>query len=254
MSRDRDSLLRNLQTRMTKAGFSDRALSTAIGRNPGWLNGLLNRGAVPNALDLRKIAHELGCSMDELFSAPSIELTRSPGQILTNQLCHFRNAHGFDRPEVTDVISWFVCCEGRLEQDEWIADFYELFEAPDMEKNLPCPTYVGPQSLTALAIRLMSVSELVWFFETSSQALRSSIVTSHQAVLNSNKPDLKNHTLEFEIPDSLYIKVDYMRVLLPVRRSSGRPLVLNYAKPTKRTERLSAEAIQGNPDAAIRFL
>ena len=256
-SSERAAVIDGLRAQITRAGISERALSIAIGRNPGWLNSLLKRGAVPNALDWHKMAVALNCGMEDLFKKPEVTSPRTSIQIMSDQITRIRRDRGFDRPEIYQVIAWHSQSQGRIRQDDWLREYYELFAIPGPAAKTPDPKFVGQRSLTALELQLGSCDELRRFFESSDLALRQHTAETHRRVFGTGKPDLSSKNIEFVVGGAITVRVEYMRILLPVRDEKDAPYILNYSKPTKRIEIAHSEALdrhESDRDFNVKFL
>ena len=231
-----DRFLSNLRRCMESSGYREGALSQAIGRNRGWLNGIFARKSMPNALDCHRLAKVLGVPMDALFDERSDVSPRSADQMIRDYVNNIQDQRGYRRPQVHELISWHAENRGRLVNHEKFQDFYELFAPPNLEENMLVPHWVGKHSLCSIELGITTPEDLISVLLVADQQVRNEVVRSHQRIFDAWKPDTTIRTLEFRFAEGLKVKVDYIRLLLPVRDANDARFVMNFTMPIRRVE------------------
>ena len=248
---------RNVHALMSSRRVSENALSLAVGRSRGWLSALIQRRALPNVLDCRRMADHLNCRIDDFFAEPSDPRPRTAQEMLRHQVRTLQTRRGYRRPQIHDLMTWFITNRGVLTDHEAFQDYVELFDPPDLDANMISPCWVGRQSLCSIELGLASPEDLRHVLTLSDENVRREVVRSHVRVLESGRPDTSTRQLEFRFSAGLKVTVDYIRVLLPVREPvGGGPMVLNYYSPMRRIEVSTREVLnfeEGEIDRPILF-
>ena len=247
---DDDCYLRILQTnirhRLAAAGLSESALSVAIGRNRGWLGALLSRDAAPNAVDIKRIADHLSCSVDALFTPLTPSRSRNPQEIFSDRTKALQKHRGYDRPEVHDIFRWYVANNGTLRNHDEIGEYFDLFKTPDIVNHQLAPYKMGKKSLVAVEFGLQTTEELEIVLKNSHLDVRQEVAIAHYRVMETGKPSTASIKTEAKFSSAVRIIFEYIRLLLPVTASCGERFILNFASPIQRTEITTNELIDLN--------
>jgi transcriptional regulator with XRE-family HTH domain len=236
----------NLSRLMTEARITPRQLSSEIGRDPDYVSAMLQRRAPPDLEAVYGIAEALRVDVADLLRpGPSFGFTaRQPGKYWAEQLAEkvlagaleeSRQATDFEAPTFDAVLNWWHANGGLLTGMEKLEQYIEIFSPPDADVMRPVPRKIGRQSLAARELNITTVEQLNGIFENSEPAVARTVALAHASVIE-GQPRLSFHTITADMSTGHFVKMSYIRLLLPVRDGDGQRYVMNYSKPVRRNE------------------
>ena len=241
-----DFFFGNLLQLMTDAGMSKRQLSVAIGANDGYISDILAHRTSPHLETLYAIASVLKVDVADLLRpGPSFGVSSGDGknywvertaeEFLASALTKSRDAASHEAPTFDSVLNWWHANDGMLTALDSIAQYIEIFEAPDEVEMRPRPYKIGRQSLASRELGLSGPEHLMKLLESSSPDVVRSVALAHMDVAG-GQPKLSVHTVMANMSSGNVVEMIYNRLLLPCKDGNGQRYVVNYSKPVRRSE------------------
>lgn len=236
----------NLARLIAAAHVTPRQLSAEIGRNPDFVGELMRRRASPDLDVVYALAQALSVDVADLLRpGPSFafvaENTRNywaervAEGVLATALEESRQRTAFEAPTIDAVLNWWHVNGGLLTDMDKFDQYVELFARPDTANPRPIPRRMGSRSLAARELGITTIEQLNGIFESSEPAVARSVAMAHASVID-GQPRLSFHSILADMSNGQFVKMSYMRLLLPVRDGDGQRYVLNYSKPVRRNE------------------
>lgn len=236
----------NLARLIGEARMSPRQLSQAIGRDPGYVSEVMRRRSAPDLDAVYAMAETLRVDVADLLRpGPSFAVSaenarnywaeRVAEKVLAGALEESRQRTSFEAPTIDAVLSWWHANGGLLTDMERVEQYVEIFCRPDATEMRPRPKRIGRQSLAARELNISTVEQLNGIFDSSEPAVARSVALAHANVVD-GQPNLSFHSILADMSDGQFVKMTYMRLLLPVRDGDGQKYVMNYSKPVRRNE------------------
>lgn len=256
-----EKIIETLRAELARVGANPTEVSVRIGRGRSWFSNMVSNRSVPSSADLVLLAKHYEINLGRILAgSESSELGR--GDMLTALNMRTRNAHGFDRPDIVEVIQHCATTGGVMNSLTPFSKYVDVYASPDLVKNMPRPVSVGTESLSYKTIA-NTTEDLKAIYELATQDVRTEVVKAQSYVMRSRKIDLAIKSLSFSAGPGIDIHMQYQRLLVPYIDHSGASMVANYSRPMKRTEILSdipdhelversekhAREIFNNPDA-----
>lgn len=235
-----ERLIRTISSIADNRSVSEAQLSAAAGRSSAWFNGLKARNGTPDAIDFNLMCKRLDIDPATLLQLMDTE-DGSSGTNWTTRIQAMRRRHGFDAPDTLKIHQEYITSNGDLKKLEPYMPFIELFEYPDTKRQMPRPVHMGELSLTALSFHLRTHDHLIDFFNAVPPHVRENVVADHAEVINTQTATIVDKQVSVTSVPGLTTEVDYIRLLLPVKRNTGKKLVLNYSRVTRSAEILTSE-------------
>ena len=241
----------NLARLIGEARMTPRQLSQAIGREPDHVSDLMRRRISPDLEAVYAIAEALRVDVADLLRpGPSFGIAAEHSRnywaekvaekVLAGALEESRQ-RTFEAPTFDAVLSWWHANGGLLTDMEKLEQYVEIFARPDTALMRPVPKRMGRQSLAARELNLTSIEQLEGIFEHSAPAVARAVALAHADVVD-GQPRLSFHSILIDMFDGRFVKMTYIRLLLPVRDGDGQRYVMNYSKPVRRNE-ISSENV-----------
>ena len=241
-----DFFFGNLLQLMGEAGLSKRQLSVAIGGNDGYISDILAQRITPKLDTVYAIANVLKVDVADLLRpGPSFGVTagnrqnywveRTAEEFLASALSKSRDAAAHEAPTFDAVLNWWHANDGMLTALDSIAQYIEIFEAPDEKEMRPRPYKIGRESLASRELGLSGPEHLMKVLDSSSPDVLRSMVLAHLDVAG-GQPKLSVHTVMANMSSGNVVEMIYNRLLLPCKDGNGQNYILNYSKPVRRSE------------------
>lgn len=228
------------------SGLSYRELSIRIGVGEAYITNLLRKQSDPGFGTTQKICQVLGISLNELAGmGEKVEIASTRfeeadidriAQGVYSRLATETWINTFpqgQRPSIDDVLNWWINQNGVLHNFDQISEYVDLFTPPTETSQMITPHKLGATSLVSMAFGIDNNEKLHKILETLDESQNERILISHRET-SLGRPVLSVETLDVGIAEKGRVKVQYKRILLPVRDLSGRSFILNYAQPLPR--------------------
>lgn len=236
----------NLSRLIGEAQLTPRNLSLQIGRSPDYIAEIIRCRRSPDLEAVYAIADALRVDVADLLRpGPFFGITaENSGNywaekvaegVLATALEESRQKTAFEAPTFDAVLNWWHANNGLLADMDAFEQYVEIFNSPDLSNPRPMPNRMGAQSLAARELGITTIEQLRLIFESSEPAVARAVALAHLDVAG-GQPKLSAHTIMIDLSSGQLVKLDYMRLLLPVRDGDGQNYVLNYSKPIRRNE------------------
>jgi len=241
-----DFFFGNLLQLMTEAGMSKRQLSLAIGENDGYISDILADRTSPNLETLYAISSALNVDVADLLRpGPKFGVTsadrgnywveRTAEEFLASALSKSRDAASHEAPTFDAVLNWWHANDGLLTALDSIAQYIDIYEAPDELEMRPRPYKMGRESLSSRELGLSGPEHMMKLFDGSSPDVVRAVAISHRDVCG-GQPNFSVHTILFNLSSGNVVELIYNRLLLPCKDGNDHKYVVNYSKPVRRSE------------------
>ena len=135
-----------------------------------------------------------------------------------------------DRPTLDAIIAWWKETDGDLSLSDQIAPHFDLVSAAKALSAVPRIHHVGALGLSATTLGSSESSRLESFLETLSTSDRQELNKQIRSVAQTGVGLLTPLKRLVTIPETNEtVEVSFVRLMLPVKDSSGTPFVLNYS-------------------------
>lgn len=241
-----DFFFGNLLQLMTEAGMSKRQLSLAIGENDGYISDILAHRTSPNLELLYAISSALNVDVADLLRpGPKFGVSasdrgnywveRTAEEFLESALSKSREAASHEAPTFDAVLNWWHANDGLLTALDSVAQYIDIYEAPDEQEMRPRPYKMGRESLSSRELGLSGPEHMMKLFEGSSPDVVRAVAISHRDVCG-GQPNFSVHTILFNLSSGNVVELIYNRLLLPCRDGNDHNYIVNYSKPVRRSE------------------
>ncbi|MCR9124498.1 MAG: helix-turn-helix domain-containing protein [Rhodobacteraceae bacterium] len=228
----------------SKFGGNRAKLSKALGMSPNYVSTVLSTGTNPNWDVVVKISNELGVSLGYLAGTTSqpfdiVDLA-DDGPITDQALRFFDRIAGSLRqaavmrgqePTIDDMMAlWYrfgKAESGFAELLEW----FDIYDAPTEDDQHLRVLRMGSHSLAARTLGKSDIRSLQYALsEVPDSDLRQRLVTAYRKAAEGD-PVLTEEYLDVLAPGHAEkIRLDYLRLLLPVTRADGGTSIVSYSK------------------------
>jgi len=241
-----DFFFGNLLHLLTEAGVAKRRLSIDIGAPEDYIAEMLAHRTSPSLETVYAIAGALKVDVADLLRpGPQIAVSsggsdnywveRTAEQYLSSVLSKSREKAAHEPPTFDAVLNWWHSNDGLLTGLDSFEKYIELFERPDETEMKPKPSKIGPESLSSRELGRNDPELLSSIFDKSGPDIARSIAEAHLEVAD-GQPRLSVHTILVNLTSGNVVKLSYTRLLLPVKDGNGQTYIMNYSKPTRRSE------------------
>jgi transcriptional regulator with XRE-family HTH domain len=222
-------------------------LSKAIGMSPNYVSTILSTKANPNFDVAVKLSTELDVSLSYLAGATSqpfdLASLSNEGPITDKAMQFFDQIAGSlrqaavirgEEPTIDDMMTrWYKYGKqqsGFVQVQEW----FDIYKAPGPHSARLQVLRMGNNSLAARTLGKADIKSLQYALdEVSDTALRSRLLTAYQSAAEGD-PVLTEEYLDVLAPGHAEkIRLDYLRLLLPVTMPDGVEAILSYSKPLR---------------------
>ncbi|WP_130409285.1 helix-turn-helix transcriptional regulator [Thalassococcus sp. S3] len=220
-------------------------LSRALGMSPNYVSTVLSTSANPNFDIAVRMAKELEVSLaflagttDQSFDLSDLS---KDGPMTDKALQFFDQIAGSLReaavvrgqePLIDDMMSNWYKYGRQLSGFNAMKDWFDLYRAPVASSDRLEVLRMGSNSLSSRTLGTSEVSALQFALdEVKDPALKSALLRSYKTAAQ-GEAVLSEEYLDVLAPGHAEkIRLDYLRLLLPVQRSDGSNAILSYSKP-----------------------
>jgi transcriptional regulator with XRE-family HTH domain len=237
---DTNVLRRKIQFLIDAQGRNIAELSEEIGKSRGYLSEFVDRNGTedPSFGTMSLLAKKLGVSLSyfdedttEFEITTARDIDREAATLLSGVMRSARArmlAQGA-RPTMDCIVSWWQENGGRLINCEALLPYVDLVSSNPNEA-IPAVAHVGHLGLSAETLKSQDVSKLQSFIDTLDEAdmaeLKKTISTVRRIVVGMVTP--QSRTVPASASEQA-LKVDFVRLMLPVTDAKGDPYVLNFS-------------------------
>lgn len=226
--------------------MSKRQLSVAIGANDGYIADILAHRTSPNLEVIYSIANALKIDVADLLRpGPKFGVTSSEGgnywvertaeEFLASAVTKSRDVALHEAPTFDSVLNWWHANDGNLTALGSLAQYIDIYEAPDEIEMRPRPYKMGRESLSSRELGLSGPEHMMNLFAGSSPDVERAVAISHRDVCG-GQPQFSVHTILFNLSTGNVVELIYNRLLLPCKDGNDHKYVVNYSKPVRRSE------------------
>ena len=240
-----DNFRTNLKTIMQAQNLTEEELAVRAGfEEEGAIAAIMRGGAMPNMAAPVRLADALGIPVDVLLrdrtdhlqhefeALPVQEVDRQAARLLSAVFKATERSLDRigDRPTLDSIISWWKETDGDLSLSEQIAPHFDLVSAAEALTSVPRIHHVGALGLSATTLGSAENSRLETFLETLSTSDLAELNGQIRSVAHSGVGMITPLKRIVEFPETNEtVEVSFVRLMLPVRDTSGTLFVLNYS-------------------------
>ena len=222
-------------------------LSRELGMSGNYVSTILSTESNPNFDIAVKMAHELEVSLAYLAgsTAQPFDLSElsSDGPITDRAMQFFDQIAGSlrqaavlrgEEPTIDDLMTRWYRYDKRLTGFDVIQEWFDLYEAPARDDVRLKVRRMGGSSLAARTLGKADLKSLQYALdEVPDHALRAHLMESYRRAAEGH-PVLTEEYLDILAPGHAEkIRLDYLRLLLPVRDPADAALIISYSKPLR---------------------
>jgi transcriptional regulator with XRE-family HTH domain len=240
-----DNFRTNLKNIMQSQNLSAAELSLRAGFEKEDAIAAMMRGTnLPNMATPVRLADALGVPVEVLFrdqrehlkqvfeAVPIQEVDRQAALLMS---AVFKSAERSlerlgDRPTLDSIVSWWKETDGDLSRCDQISPHFDLVSAAEALTSVPRIHHVGALGLSATTLGSAENSRLEHFLETLSKSDLAELNGQIRTVAHSGVGMITPLKRIVPFPETNEtIEVSFVRLMLPVRDTSGTLFVLNYS-------------------------
>lgn len=247
MSQFHDRISHAIDTSKKYAGNRAK-LSRALDLSPNYVSTMLSNQSSPSWDIAVKLARELEVSLAYLAGTTSqpFDVTDlgADGPITEQAMKFFDQISGSLRqaamlrgqePTVDDMmLRWFKYGH-RLSGFEQIIEWFDLYKAPTANSNRIEVLRVGKSSLAARTLGVSNKENLQYALdEVRDTELQKRLLAAYRRAAKTGQPILSEEALNVMAPGHAeQIRLDYVRLLLPVESDNDGTVLISYSKPLR---------------------
>lgn len=240
-----DNFRANLKSIMQSQNLSETELSVRAGFDQEHaIADILRGGALPNMAAPVRLADALGVPVDVLLrdrndhlkhefeAVPVQEVDRQAALLLSAVFKATERSLDRlgDRPTLDSIISWWKETDGDLNRGDQIAPHFDLVSAAEALTAIPRIHHVGALGLSATTLGSADNSRLENFLETLSTSDLAELNGQIRSVAHSGVGMITPLKRIVPFPETNEtVEVSFVRLMLPVRDTTGTLFVLNYS-------------------------
>jgi transcriptional regulator with XRE-family HTH domain len=222
-------------------------LSRAIGMSPNYVSTMLSTKASPSWDIAVRIAQELKVSLSYMAGASddAFDMARlsEQGPITDQALQFFDQIAGRlrqaavmrgEEPALDDLMMIWYRYGKQLSGFDGVSQWFDLYGAPQPNDTSLRVLAMGSRSLAARTLGRADAKSLQYALsEVPDMGLRQRLVSAYRRAAEEG-PVLSEEFLDVLAPGHAEkIRLDYMRLLLPVRDADGDLAIISYSKPLR---------------------
>jgi len=230
-----------------KYGGNRAKLSRALGMSPNYISTILSTKAAPSWDIAVRIGRELQVSLAYLAGTASqpFDMTDmgNDGPITDQAMNFFDQIAGSMRqaamlrgeePTVDDMMTCWYKYGKQLSGFDRIREWFDLYKAPCEQSGRIEILRMGTNSLASRTLGRADKKSLQYALdEVRDSELQKRLLTAYQSAATGH-PVLSEEYLNVLAPGhSEQIRLDYMRLLLPVDMDDGSHAIVSYSKPLR---------------------
>lgn len=230
-----------------KYGGNRAKLSRALDMSPNYISTILSTKASPSWDIAVRIARELEVSLAYLAGTTSQPFDLSDlsndGPFTEQALKFFDQIAGTlreaavvrgEEPTIDDMMARWYKYGKQLSGFDQIREWFDLYRAPTMQSNRIEVMRMGANSLAARTLGRADMKSLQYALdEVRDSALQKRLLTAYRSAAEGH-PVLSEEALDVLAPGHAeQIRLDYMRLLLPVDLPEGGSAIISYSKPLR---------------------
>lgn len=240
-----DTFRTNLTHLLQSQNLSEAELSRRAGfPEDTAVSAMLKSNSLPNMAAPVRLADALGVPVDVLFrerddhlrqsftAIPMQEVDRHAAQ-LVSAIFHAAEKsidRSGTRPTLDSIISWWKETDGDLSLGDQIFPHFDLVSAAEARSAIPRIHHVGALGLSATTLGSSENARLEKFLETLSTSDLKELNGHIQSVAHSGVGMITPLKRIVPIPETNEtVEVSFVRLMLPVKDTSGSLFVLNYS-------------------------
>ena len=240
-----DTFKTNLAHILRSQNLSEAELSRRAGfPEDDAVTAMLRSKSLPNMAAPVRLADALGVPVEVLFRDRQDHLkadfTAVPVQEVDRHAAHLVSAifqaaersldRSGTRPTLDSIISWWKETDGDLSLGDRIAPHFDLVSAAEARSAVPRIHHVGALGLSATTLGSAENSRLEKFLETLSTSDLNELNGHIRSVARSGVGMITPLKREVPFPETNEtVEVSFVRLMLPVKDTSGTLFVLNYS-------------------------
>ena len=252
-----DNFKANLKSILRTQNLSEAELSVRAGyAEDSAVSAMMQGSSLPNMATPVRIADALGVPVEALLrdrqkhlegefdALPIMEVDRQSARLLS---AVFKSAERSldrlgDRPTLDAIIGWWKDTDGDLSSSDQIAPHFDLVSAAKALSAVPRIHHVGALGLSATTLGSSESSRLESFLETLSTSDLQELNGQIRSVAKTGVGLITPLKRVVPFPETNEtVEVSFVRLMLPVKDSSGTPFVLNYSTLLSESEPRSTE-------------
>lgn len=237
----------NAIDRSPKYGGNRAKLSRALGLRPNYISTMLSKKTSPSWDTAVNLARELEVSLAYLAGSTSqpFDLTDlgADGPITEQALKFFDQISGSLReaatmrgqePTVDDMMLRWYKYGRQLSGYEKIIEWFDIYKAPSERSNRIEVLRMGSQSLAARTLGVADKKTLQYALdEVRDSDLQKRLLQAYRTAAE-GQPMLSEEALNVLAPGHAeQIRLDYIRLLLPVESDADGHVIISYSKPLR---------------------
>ncbi len=230
-----------------KFGGNRAKLSRALDMSPNYISTILNTKASPSWDIAVRIARELEVSLAYLAGTTSqpFDLTdlSNDGPITDQAMKFFDQIAGSlreaavvrgEEPTIDDMMARWYKYGRQMSGYDQIKEWFDVYRAPSDRSNRIEVLRMGSNSLASRTLGGSNLKSLQYALdEVRDNDLQKRLLASYQNAAEGH-PVLSEESLNVLAPGHAeQIRMDYLRLLLPVEVDSGEQAIISYSKPLR---------------------
>lgn len=229
---------------MTARNLSRSELSRRAGyKNTNKVTTVLNGNSLPNISVAMNFARALEVPVGALFKHRTSQNTSVEIQAVQDindeatkllnavfQAAHKKMVDFGERPSIDAVTAWWQESGGRLESCDQLMPHFDVVSVPGADQKIPDVLHVGESSLTSRALHSTDSHRMKSFLKTLNEADQEELKRCIRSVSYTGTGLVTPQTRVVDMPGTgSPMEISFIRLMLPVTDSAGRPHVLNFS-------------------------